>query len=109
MPLPVASRRTALQLSSATGDTDTIRPAMLITSVIRTVVPIIVGYLLSLPVSDAIGLTDENLTPAVSVLLSIVYYVVVRLIERHKPAAGVLLGKPTQPVYPGGADLSVTP
>lgn len=76
----------------------------MLTSVIRTVVPIIVGYLLSLPVSNAMGLTDENLTPAVSVLLSIAYYVAVRLIERHKPAVGVLLGKPAQPVYPGEAD-----
>ena len=75
----------------------------MVTSVVRTVVPIVVGWLLSLGVVSAAGVTEADLTLAVTGLLTVVgqviYYVVLRLVERHLPGAGWLLGRAVQPSY----------
>lgn len=83
---------------------------MLGTSVVRTAVPFIVGILLSLPVSKRLGLTSEDVTPAVAGVLALAYYVIVRVLElRRAKGWGWLLGRAAAPVYgeagsPGGGD-----
>lgn len=72
-------------------------------SIVRTVVPMIVGpvvlWLVSLaPDLDTTGLT-EALSTVVAAAISAVYYVAVRLAERRFPNAGALLGRRSQPVY----------
>ena len=75
----------------------------MVTSVVRTVVPILVGWLLSLSVVTAAGVTEEQLTLAVTGALTVVgqvvYYVALRAIERYVPQAGWLLGRAVQPSY----------
>lgn len=75
----------------------------MVTSIVRTVVPIVVGWLLSLGVVKAAGVTEADLTLAVTGLLTVVgqvvYYVALRAVERYLPSAGWLLGRPVQPVY----------
>lgn len=75
----------------------------MLTSVIRTVVPIVVGWLLSLAVVNSAGVTEEQLTLAVTGALTVVgqvvYYVVLRAVERYVPQAGWLLGRAVQPSY----------
>lgn len=74
---------------------------MLGTSVIRTAVPLIVGIILALPISKSLGLTDEDVTPAVAGVLTLIYYIVVRLLEtRRGKGWGALLGRASPPVYP---------
>lgn len=69
-------------------------------SLIRTVVPVAVGWLISLPVVAALGVDSSVWTTLVTALATIVYYVAVRLIERFVlPEIGWLLGYPSEPVY----------
>ena len=77
-------------------------------SLVRTVVPVIVGAVLSLLVQ--LGLEPD---PAVAEALSAVlfggatalYYVVARLLEHYvSPRFGWLLGKPSKPEYTGSKE-----
>jgi hypothetical protein len=69
-------------------------------SLLRTVVPVAVGWLISLPVVGALGIDSSVLTTLVTALATIVYYVAVRLIERFLlPEVGWLLGYPAEPAY----------
>ncbi len=78
-----------------------------VTSLIRTVVPIIIGWLLSLPIVppllDALGVTTERastvLSAAFTAALSAIWYAAVRLLEKRWPSLGVLLGVPVTPTY----------
>ena len=69
----------------------------LIPSIVRTLVPLIVSVLVGW------GLADTNLTDPVTAVLTILvtalYYIVVRLLEQHWSKIGWLLGYPSQPVY----------
>lgn len=74
----------------------------IVTSIIRTVVPSIVGAVLAILAAHGINLDAQaaaNLTGFLTALFGAIYYVVVRLIERQNPKAGVLLGKAKQPEY----------
>lgn len=78
----------------------------MLTSIIRTVTPIIVGWVLSLGVVQALGLTEEQVTwlvvaalTALPPALSTVYYLAVRALERRWPWVGVLLGRRGEPDY----------
>ena len=74
----------------------------LVISVIRTVVPSIVGAVLAMLTARGIELDAEaaaNLTGFLTALLGGVYYLVVRFIETKNPKWGVLLGKAKQPEY----------
>lgn len=87
-------------------------------AIVRTVVPYVVGWLLSLGLTVRIlallGVSDADaraaLTKAVPVVLGAVYYVVVRWLERNvDPRFGVLLGSTAQPAYtPPVAEQSAT-
>lgn len=75
-----------------------------ITSLIRTVVPIVVGWLLSLGAVRAAGIDEEQLTGLLTGLLTVLaqigYYAIARLLEQRWPAVGVvLLGSRRQPQY----------
>lgn len=82
----------------------------MVTSVIRTVVPIVVGWLLSLSVVTAAGVTEDQLTLAVTGALTVVgqvvYYVVLRAVERYVPQVGWLLGRAVQPSYMNAKTIS---
>lgn len=70
-------------------------------SLVRTVVPLIVGWLLSLPLAKWFGVTSDQLVPLVTVVVASVYYAVVRWLEQHVSSRfGWLLGLAKQPVYP---------
>lgn len=72
-------------------------------SVIRTIVPLVVGYFSAWPVAELTGLDDNAVTSLVTVLVTALYYVLVRSLERYVlPQAGWLLGYPSEPVYVTG-------
>lgn len=74
---------------------------------IRTVVPWVVGYLLSIPlvvrVFDLLGVSqaDRNDWTArgLTVVIAALYYLVARFLEQHKAVFGWLLGIAKQPQY----------
>lgn len=72
------------------------------TSVIRTVVPAIVGAVVAWLVARGVEVdpaTEAQLVAALTALLTGVYYALVRLAERRWPEAGWLLGTAKQPTY----------
>lgn len=81
----------------------------LATSLIRTVTPLIAGWLLSLPIAPALisllGMSGDptadkaRVTGLVTAALSAAYYTAVRLLEQKYPKLGALLGRAVQPVY----------
>lgn len=68
----------------------------LMPSLIRTLVPIVVGPLVA---RFGLDVTDPNNLALVSGVVAYVFYVLVRLVETHWPAAGYLLGIAKQPAY----------
>lgn len=79
----------------------------LVTSWIRSVVPIAVGAVLSWLAANLGVVIDEasqvGLITLFTGVLSAVYYIVVRWLETKFPQVGWLLGLPTQPQYVEGA------
>ena len=82
----------------------------LLASLLRTVVPLLAGWLLT--AADVFGIQADSTAVAggVTVAVSAVYYMVLRLIEEGaaradwpplRVAAGVLLGWAAPPQYPG--------
>jgi hypothetical protein len=72
-------------------------------SLIRTYVPIGVGFVLALLARKYDIVLDDNasaaLTSGVAALVSAAYYVVVRVLETRWKAVGWLLGLPVAPQY----------
>jgi hypothetical protein len=68
-----------------------------ITSLVRTYVPILIGYLVSLGILPS-TLSDQA-TAAFTALIIGVYYLLVRLLETRFPWLGWLLGSPKTPKY----------
>lgn len=72
----------------------------LVTSLIRTLTPWIVGYLLAGAAKTGLDLPEWLATDVVTFVLGGVYYVAARLLEtRGKAAWGWLLGAPKPPTY----------
>lgn len=75
----------------------------LVDSIIRTVVPVIVGFVLGLASTWALPLDPEfegALTAVLTTGFTALYYVAVRLFEEYvSPRFGWLLGKATPPKY----------
>lgn len=67
-------------------------------SLVRTAVPLLVT-LLGPYAAQWLGWDSVQLEQALGVVLAAAYYLLVRLLERRWPAAGVLLGVPRAPVY----------
>ena len=72
-----------------------------LTSIRRTVIPMFMGWLMSLPIAPFIDAVEVE--GALVVLLGAIYYSVLRwLEERGVPAAGwwIAFGRTPAPVYP---------
>lgn len=77
-------------------------PGSLTPSLVRTVVPFVVGSIASWLLTRGIDMDEASkaqLTSVVTVVLGAAYYAVVRLGERVRPKLGVLLGMAKAPVY----------
>lgn len=80
----------------------------LLASLIRTYVPLLVG-LFGPALTNALGLTDAEVTATLVVVITAVYYAVVRVVETYvTPKIGVLLGYVKQPVYVPPAEVDST-
>lgn len=72
----------------------------ILASIIRTVVPLVVGWLISLPITKALGLSSDQLTTLVTAGVTAVYYLLVRVLEQYvSPRFGWLLGLAKTPSY----------
>lgn len=72
----------------------------MLASILRTLVPLIVGWVLALPVVSAAGVTEDDATRAVQVLVTVAYYLLARLAEEYvSPRFGWLLGLAKRPTY----------
>ena len=79
-------------------------------SLVRTIVPLIVGGLASILLASlGIVLPVEAASEVMTVVLSGVYYSAVRVLERRWPALGVFLGSKQQPVYAPGEIVANRP
>lgn len=77
-------------------------PAEIKTSVIRTVTPMLVGFVVTLLASFNIEGDAEfkaNLFATMQLIVSGLYYVIVRWIESKYPKFGILLGVAKAPEY----------
>ncbi|MCX4974206.1 hypothetical protein [Streptomyces sp. NBC_00620] len=94
-------------------------PASLFPSIMRTLIPLIAGWLLSLAVQAGVEIDSEKVTSAVTIAIVLAYYLAFRLLEflgtklrgtALQKAAGFLLGWARPPAYPdtGGALPPVT-
>lgn len=71
-----------------------------IISLIRTVIPVIVGAVLTTLAEAGLNIDEagqQGLTTALFVLFTAIYYFIVRLIEQHVPWFGILLGYAKSP------------
>lgn len=89
-------------------------PASLFPSVLRTVVPLVAGWLISLGVQAGVVIDSERAVSAVTVVIVLAYYLVFRLLEvlgtrlrgtALQKAAGFLLGWARPPAYPAPGTL----
>lgn len=84
-------------------------------SVMRTVVPLVVGWVITALTSLGVDFGSEKTTAAVTVIFSGVYYTVFRLLERVAPSGGpaekffgLLLGFVRPPIYPPSGTVAAT-
>lgn len=73
----------------------------LIPSLVRTYVPLAVGWVVTFLATLGISVTDDQRAALVSLLGTVVgalYYLLARLLEKKFPALTWLLGSPVQPV-----------
>lgn len=70
-------------------------------SVIRTIVPVLVALLVREGVDQWLAVTQEWLTIVLTAVVTGLYYVGARVLERFKSSKwGWLLGYPSAPLYP---------
>ncbi|MFJ3794923.1 hypothetical protein ACIPSJ_01405 [Streptomyces sp. NPDC090088] len=84
-------------------------PTSLFISAMRTGVPLVAGWLLTLVVKAGVTIDSDKVTSAVTVVLSLAYYVLFRLLELAgtrlrgsalQSVAGLALGWARPPSYP---------
>lgn len=68
-------------------------------SFVRTVVPIIYGFLIQVGVGDWFGLDGDALKYIIAVVVTALIYLAIRILEHFIPAAGILLGYVKMPEY----------
>lgn len=68
-------------------------------SIRRTIVPIVVGYLLAQAARYGFHIPEEALTGVLEPIFAGAYYVVVRYLEMKFPQLGLMLGALKQPTY----------
>lgn len=72
----------------------------LLGSLIRTLVPLVVGWLIGLAARRGLDVDSADLTALVTGAVTALYYALARVLERYvSPRFGWLLGLPRQPVY----------
>ncbi len=74
-------------------------PVSVLPSILRTLVPLAVGYFLAWPAARWLGLTEEQVTSLITIVISAVYYLAVRALEQLAPQFGWLLGWASAPKY----------
>ena len=62
-------------------------------SVVRTIVPLAVGYVVALAAKLGFNVTSTQVTLYLAPVISAVYYIAVRALEQKVPATGFLLGR----------------
>ena len=65
----------------------------------RTITPIIVGYVVALLIKLGFNVTSSGVTTILGPAIASVYYVVVRALETKFPFLGVFLGTRATPTY----------
>lgn len=70
-------------------------------SIVRTVVPTVVGLLLALAAKTGLQLDPGTVSMLVDALAVGAYHAGVRVLENRWPSFGVMLGWRAQPHYPG--------
>lgn len=77
-----------------------------VTSLIRTIVPVIVAYIATFAAKKFNIVLDEdakqNATAAFTFVFFSAYYAAVRWAEKEYPSAGWFLGRPAKPKYKKG-------
>ena len=68
-------------------------------SAVRTITPIIIGYVVALLTKNGLNVSNKAVTLAVGPVVSALYYLGVRYTEHFVPQAGWLLGHPSKPQY----------
>ena len=68
-------------------------------SIVRTIVPLVVGLVLSLLIKAGFNVTSTQVEMTLAPVISAAYYLAVRFIEKRIPKVGMLLGVPTAPQY----------
>lgn len=71
----------------------------LILSLRRTLVPIVVGFLLAQATRAGFDIPADQLTGVIEALMTGIYYTVVRFVELKFPQAGIMLGAMKTPTY----------
>lgn len=70
-------------------------------SIARTIVPVVVGTLLGAAAKHGFDFDNGSITEVVTVIITTLYYGIVRLLETHvAPAWGWLIGYAKVPAYP---------
>lgn len=69
-------------------------------SIVRTLTPIIVGWLLTAAARANFDIDEGSLTNVVQAVVTGAYYIAARLLEEHRGAWGWLLGLARPPIYP---------
>lgn len=68
-------------------------------SLVRTLVPIIVGFVLAQAARAGLDIDESDLTNVVNAVVIGAYYSIVRFAETKVPGFGWLIGYPIQPSY----------
>lgn len=84
-------------------------------SVMRTVVPLVVGWVITALTSLGVDFGSERTTAVVTVIISAAYYTLFRLLENAAPTGGklekffgLLLGFVRPPIYPPSGTVAAT-
>lgn len=75
-------------------------------SIRRTLVPLVVGWLLAQAARYGFAIPEDALTGVLEPIFAGAYYVVVRWLEMKFPQLGVLLGALKQPYYEEDARIT---
>lgn len=81
------------------SEEDAVKNRDLLASLIRTIVPVIVGAIIAGLARAGLDLDPDQLTGVLEALVVGGYYTLVRALEARWPALGWFLGLPTQPTY----------
>ena len=71
----------------------------LLVSLRRTLVPVVVGFLISQAARAGFDIPADELTGVLEALVTGGYYAIIRVAEQYAPVLGILLGAPKQPHY----------